>query len=174
MLGFKKNKHMCQCRDCKQHYEVWQKLQEKLHGGLAVEDEMACDEIMAQIRSHAANTGKIRQGGSGPVHLDGKSSSRWSGATPGLWLGAVCSLLLIVAVVFWNIKNDSKGDDIVESVPIPVEPTKEIMKDQDDAPTGQLDPLAMLAALQKEQVLISRDMEKFKTMLNERVIIFRE
>ena len=173
MLGVKKNKHMCQCHDCKQHYEVWQKLQEELHGELAVPDEMASDEIMAQIHSHAANTGEIRQG-SVSVCLDGKSSSRWSSATPGLWLGAACSLLLIVAVVFWDIKNDSKEDDIVESVPIPVEPTKETMKDQDDAPIGQFDPLAMLAALQKEQVLISRDMAKFKTMLNERVIIFRE
>lgn len=163
----KKSRHISHCKDCQEHYEIWQELQVALHVPLTGTDELACNGIMAQIRNQGAESDGI-----GKEHDIGWVETKSSGAL--LWLGAACSLILICGVILWNLNHDAKPDGMVDSVPKPVDQKVEPSADQGDALVNHNNPLAMVAALQKEQVLLARDLDKFKTMLNERVIIFRE
>ena len=162
----KKNHHVSQCPDCQRHYELWQQLQAGLYKKCPEEDQWVCGEIMAQIESQAVNSRKVsREPALGWF-------TAWSRSW--LWLAAGCSLLLVATVMFWNLKSDPKLDDVVESVDPAQKEVKPVPENQDNEPSIGDDPWMRLAALQKEQGLIASDLAKFKTMLNQRVIIFHE
>ena len=156
----KHSRHVRHCPDCQQYYKVWQQLQGDLHDHLDKEDEFECGVIMTQIRAISNKSGYMRPNRS---LASLKPASLW------LWAGVVCMAVLTCVVVYWGQERDVRSDDIAK----PVKHRDNPKGDKQQLPVSD-SPMEMLVSLQKEQVLIARDMNKFKTMLNERVIIFRQ
>lgn len=174
------NRHVGHCQDCQKYYETWKQLESNLYhdpfeGGVSADNDASCSEIMAQIRNIAPASPEGYSGREIPSMADGPKSPNG-----GLWLGlgATCALILIGVIVFWSPNDGYSGqegqNEVVESTPQPdVQPANPPVN-QIDPKNDSGNPMTMLAHLQKEQVLIARDLGKFKTMLSERVIIFRE
>ncbi|MFK7911438.1 MAG: hypothetical protein AB8F34_12680 [Akkermansiaceae bacterium] len=89
-------------------------------------------------------------------------------------LAAGCSIVLALVVTFWNQNGDLKIDAMAGSASQPVEQKTQDSGNKVDIPSSVDHPLAILAALQKEQGLIASDIAKFKTLLDKQVIIFNE
>ena len=162
----KSSRHVKHCSDCQHYYKAWQKLQGELYRPLGKEDESECGAIMAQIRNLPVETTSANQG-----HF----LSRLKPTLPWQWASAAVCLVVIMCVgIFWGMKDDSGGSDVTHSKK-DQEEQQVATSEGDQAPsTSGSDPMEMLAAIQKEQTLIARDLGKFRTMLNERVIIFRQ
>ncbi len=137
------------------HRQQWQEIEQRLRQKPIQEDAAECDSIMACI-------GELPSQSASQAGLP-RTTLRWAGA-------AVMVVMIVVglALVIWN---DGKG---------PEQAPHETVEAQDPSVTMPAEgvehasPLEMFAALQKEQVLVGKDLAKFQLMLNERVILFRQ
>ncbi len=135
--------------------QQWQELEQELRHKPTQEDPAECDFIMARIQE--------------------LPSRAVCPSKPPLiilrWAGAAVMAVVVLAVVLWNYRQESEqiSNQMVEAQASPVtEPA------QGNEPANSTNPLEMFAALQNEQVLVGKDLAKFQTMLNERVILFRQ
>ena len=159
--------HVKHCPDCQRYYEMWEKIQAELYRPVHKEDRDECEAIMAQI-------GNLPELGAAKERQR-YFSSYFKPSLSRQWVGAATGLVVIVCIsVFLVMPDDQDRLDIVQSNKIQSEQRDAVSDDNQQKPEHDVHPMAMLADLRKEQALIARDLGKFRTMLNKRVILFRQ